>query len=176
MRGLSQFKRWSSAVRQRPSGLPGIGLLLWAACFPMSLSRSLAQNPPSPTTLASLRDRYRPLLLFAAKPDDPSLLAQMTRLKNAQAGLEHRDVLVIALVIAVPFNNPSSTKVALTTEDGIEARRHFNVAPDEFTVILLGKDGGEKLRSRNPVSFQKLKDLIDSMPMRQDEMQHPARR
>ena len=81
-----------------------------ALCF---LSIAHAQTPPSPTTLAQLRDRFRPLLLFAANPDDPSLLAQMTRLKNLPPGLRERDI----LVIVVPFNSPSPTGTSLTPAD-----------------------------------------------------------
>ena len=125
-----------------------------------------SQTPPSPVSLAQLQDRFRPLLLFAAAPDDPSLLAQLTRLKDAAAGLKQRDV----LVIAIPNKNPSPTEVSLSAEDAQAARRLFHVAPEDFTAILLGKDGGEKYRSRKPISFEKLKAMIDAMPMRQDEV------
>jgi hypothetical protein len=37
-------------------------------------------------------------------------------------------------------------------------------------VILIGKDGREKLNSRTPVAMDQLKPLIDSMPMRKGEM------
>jgi hypothetical protein len=50
-------------------------------------------------------------------------------------------------------------------------RHHFKVEPAEFLVILIGKDGGEKLSSRTPVPVDRLKQLIDSMPMRKSEMQ-----
>jgi hypothetical protein len=38
--------------------------------------------------------------------------------------------------------------------------------------VLLGKDGGEKLRSRTPVTMERLNTLIDAMPMRQQEVQN----
>lgn len=141
-----------------------LGLLL-------PLRAAAAQTPTSPTSLEALRDRFRPLLLFAAKPDDPSLLAQMTKLKDAAPGLHDRDI----LLIVVPFDTPSPTEVSLTPESAMAARRRFHVAPPDFTAILLGKDGGEKLRSRKPVSFDKLRELIDSMPMRKDEIKDAAR-
>lgn len=124
-----------------------------------------AQTPPSLMTLAEMRDRYRPLLLFAAAPDDPSLLAQLTRLKVAAPGLRERDV----LVIAIPYRDPSPSQVSLSAADAQAARRFFHVAPEDFTAILLGKDGGEKYRSRKPLTFEKLKATIDAMPMRQAE-------
>lgn len=131
----------------------------------------MAQTPPSPTELKDLRDRYRPLLLFAAKPDDPSLLVQMRQLKDSAPELASRDV----VVIAIPFDNPSPTAVSLTSADAIATRRRFHVAPDDFTVILIGKDGGEKLRLKKPVSFDRLRETIDAMPMRKEEMRRQVR-
>lgn len=39
-----------------------------------------------------------------------------------------------------------------------------------FTLILVGRDGGEKLRCTGVVSAEKLFGLIDAMPMRKDEI------
>ena len=39
-------------------------------------------------------------------------------------------------------------------------------------ILLIGKDGGIKYESKRSVSLIQLFELIDSMPMRQDEMQH----
>lgn len=132
----------------------------------------IAQSPPSPTTLEALHDHYRPLLVFAANPSDPALLTQLRLLKDSAPGLARRDV----LVIAIPYDTPSPLDPSLTPEAVVAARRRFHAAPPDFIVILLGKDGGEKLRSTKPVSFNKLQDKIDSMPMRQQEMADPARR
>ena len=41
-------------------------------------------------------------------------------------------------------------------------------------MVLIGKDGGEKLRSHEIVSPETLCRLIDSMPMRQEEMRERA--
>jgi hypothetical protein len=41
---------------------------------------------------------------------------------------------------------------------------------DEFEIILIGKDGGVKLRSKTPISLEELFSLIDAMPMRRQEM------
>jgi hypothetical protein len=141
-------------------------LALFLMVISMAARNANSQTPHSPTTLHDLRDGYRPLLVFASSPDDPALLAQLHRLKDAAPGLMERQV----LVIAVPFNNPSETDVSLTPADSTAARRKFHIAPAEFAVVLVGKDGGEKLRSGKPVSFDKLRETIDGMPMRQDEM------
>ncbi len=146
--------------------------LALALAFTLMAAPLIGQVPQSPVTLDQLHDRFRPLLLFAASPDDPALQAQLTRLKSSAAGLSERDVLLIAL----PYRSPSPTETSLSDADAATTRRRFHVASEDFTIILLGKDGGEKLRSKKPVSFERLRDLIDSMPMRQQEAKDRARR
>lgn len=118
------------------------------------------------TTLRQLRAVARPLLIFAPKPDDPRLEIQVRTLTEHAAEAHDRDLVVLGL----PYRNPSPTRAQLTSDDAEAARRRFHVAPEDFTVILLGKDGGEKLRSSKPFSMQQLNNTIDAMPMRKDEM------
>ena len=119
------------------------------------------------TSLKDLRDRARPLLIFAPKPDDPQLQIQLRTLAEHAAAAQERDLVPIAL----PYNTPSPTAAQLSSTDAENARRHFGVNPAEFTVILVGKDGGAKLRSSKPLSMQKLEETIDAMPMRKQEIQ-----
>jgi len=42
-------------------------------------------------------------------------------------------------------------------------------------VLLIGKDGGVKLRSKAPIAPRTLVETIDAMPMRQDELQRSPR-
>ena len=46
----------------------------------------------------------------------------------------------------------------------------YAVAPNQFTIILIGKDGGEKFRSLKPETTETLFAIIDAMPMRKSEM------
>lgn len=41
---------------------------------------------------------------------------------------------------------------------------------EEFAVVLIGRDGGEKFRSDDPVSVEELFSKIDEMPVRRREM------
>ena len=41
-----------------------------------------------------------------------------------------------------------------------------------FRILLIGKDGGIKYESNRSVPLLYLFEMIDTMPMRQDEMQH----
>jgi hypothetical protein len=132
---------------------------------------SLAQTHT--VTLATLRDNARPLLIFAPTPDDPQLILQLRRLQQTPATVAATTDRNIVL-IAIPFQTPSPSPATLTTTDATAARHRFHIAPSDFAVILLGKDGGEKLRSSKPLTLQTLCDTIDAMPMRQQEMRsHP---
>ena len=118
------------------------------------------------TSLHALRDVARPLLIFAAKPDAADLAIQLRTLEEHAAEAHDRDLVAIAL----PFRNPSPTPVQLSSAEAEALRRRFGIAPEDFAVILLGKDGGAKLRSAKPLSMRRLAETIDAMPMRQEEM------
>ena len=122
-------------------------------------------------TLRALKDRARPLLIFAAGPEDPQLEIQLRTLGEHAAEAHDRDLVIIAL----PYRSPSPTAVKLSQADADLARRQFGVPPGEFAAILLGKDGGAKLRSAKPLSMAKLIETIDAMPMRQGEMRGTPR-
>jgi hypothetical protein len=117
-------------------------------------------------TLAGLRDRARPLLVFAPDAGDARLQEQLKAISDNAAEAADRDLVVVALPVA----GEPATETKLTPEDAAAARRRFHVKPDQFLVILIGKDGGEKLRSEKPIPLERLRTLIDAMPMRKEEM------
>ena len=47
-------------------------------------------------------------------------------------------------------------------------RKRFNFK--DFRLILIGKDGGVKYRTNEPVKINKIFELIDKMPMRMQEI------
>ena len=56
------------------------------------------------------------------------------------------------------------------------ARRSAGVStPREFTVILVGLDGGEKLRRDGLIAVETLNARIDAMPMRRRELREDGR-
>jgi hypothetical protein len=58
---------------------------------------------------------------------------------------------------------PASEAKALRTRYGAEDG-------STFTALLIGKDGGVKWRDREPADLSRIFSLIDSMPMRRQEM------
>ena len=69
------------------------------------------------------------------------------------------------------FEIPKSLHFTLADWQSNPASLLENLAlsPSEFGLILIGKDGGIKLNSRK-TSLEEIFSLIDTMPMRQEEM------
>lgn len=107
-------------------------------------------------TSAALSLSTRRLVVVVGHPDDPRVRTEMTMLANAQAALAERDV----------------TVQALSPEAARRDRPELGVAPaTAFEVLLVGKDGGVKLRRGKPVDPDEISGLIDTMPMRRQEME-----
>ena len=106
--------------------------------------------------------RWERRVLVVAAPDagDADLRVQRTLLAEDPQGLAERDVLVVEVT-------------GDGADRGLDAgalRSDLGLPNDTFAVRLVGKDGGVKLRADAPVPLAELYDLIDAMPMRQDEM------
>src|SRR6201999_3982370 len=128
--------------------------------------------PKQPHTLRAMRNCYRALLVFAPALDNAQLVQEFNQLKGAAIELQRRDVMYVPIV-PEGHNQPIPvTKVptARLSEDELAALRHrFNVEAGDFLVILIGKDGEQKLSSATPVAVVKLEQVIDSMPGRRIE-------
>jgi hypothetical protein len=131
-----------------------------------------AACPAQPNTLRAMRGCYRPLLVFAPSLDNPQLVQEFNQLKAHAIELKSRSVLYVPIV-PEGHNQPiprSNVPTARLSEDELAAMRHrFKVEPPDFLVILIGKDGEEKLSNKNPVPVDQIEHLIDSMPMRKIE-------
>lgn len=114
-------------------------------------ARTQAADDP----LASYRDRTRLLVVLAAGDSDPELRAQRRLYTSDKQGNRERDLVIVEALDG--------------TDLGRTLRRRFDVPAGEFRAILVGKDGGAKLRSTSPITSETLFAEIDAMPMRQDE-------
>jgi hypothetical protein len=127
---------------------------------------SITQPP-----LSCYHGRNRVLLVLAPAADSPCVARQRAALANEQAGLRERDVVVI-WAIGRTVTVEGGERLALDSRSLASA---YGVKPGEaFQTLLIGKDGGIKLRSGEPVAAARLFDEIDGMPMRQREMRAQA--
>ncbi|SEC29385.1 DUF4174 domain-containing protein [Terriglobus roseus] len=135
-----------------------------------------AQQAPQ-DLLTALHHLARPVLIFAGAGDVRATEQYAALLKHADASHDRQVhvILVTASPIAhVEGGEDPATSVATPAEQ--EAlRKRFHVKPDAFSVILVGKDGGEKMRSDKPIPWETLASTIDAMPMRQTEIRAKAR-
>ena len=94
--------------------------------------------------------------------------AQRAALRGRRAALCVSDMVVVE--IAADSVRIDGAAVGL---DARETRRHLAI--DGPAVLLLGKDGGVKLRRPGPVPAALIFTLIDDMPMRRAEPRQPRR-
>lgn len=97
----------------------------------------------------------REILLFYKKEGKAFQDKQLAILQQNEAGLKERDILIHTYNV---------------NEQNKEARKWKIDSSASFVFLLVGKDGGEKLRSDSVVSAEKLFSVIDAMPMRKQEM------
>ena len=98
--------------------------------------------------------KNRIILTFTDDDDHADLIKLKVEMKENNCEILNRDLLHFHL------SNDGKTGNHITTND------------QSFRILLIGKDGGIKYESNQYVSLIQLFKLIDSMPMRQDEMVH----
>jgi hypothetical protein len=147
--------------------------LALGAALPISHIRAQAGRncPLQPTTLKAMRECYRPSLVFAPSATDPSFVKQQKLLDEYADDMMDRNLLYVPLLVKSAHLEPplDAPYVLLKQQENQAIRQRFHIAPSEFAVLLIGKDGGEKFRSSKPLSVLRLDEIVDAMPMRQQE-------
>jgi hypothetical protein len=116
----------------------------------------------------SLRWKNRVLVLFSPSESDVSFQLQKQGLASSTEGVLDRELMVLEII----EQGQSRAGNQLLSQKSVQnIRRRLGVQAGPFQVLLIGKDGGVKLRSSEPVSVKDIFGLIDSMPMRQQEME-----
>ena len=116
----------------------------------------------STPVMAGLLDQYkwekRLLIVHAPSIDNHFYKQQLSEYRLNEAGVEDRDMKLITLIANEPLDDYDQWVNAF----------HFD--ENGFAVVLVGKDGTEKQRWDDPVMMNRIFQIIDSMPMRQREM------
>jgi hypothetical protein len=111
--------------------------------------------------------QHRVLLVFAPSTGSADYRQQMQAWQADMAGTSDRD---LKLVQILGTGESQVDGRSLSSASVERLRQQFEIPPEEFTAILVGKDGTEKQRSQTPIDLAVLFRTIDSMPMRQREM------
>lgn len=117
--------------------------------FGILLSIGMLLTVTSPEQFASERQ----LLLFGIDKN-PSLVQQQIQLLNRESkGVKERSLIITVI------------------KKGDARIRKYSINPDQFTVLLIGKDNSEKYRTNSLLPADQLFGIIDAMPMRKAEME-----
>ncbi len=108
----------------------------------------------------------RLLLIFTPTEQSDQFEEQFSLFSEKQEGIVDRDLLIIH--VSPEGGKVNNTKI--TSRKAGKLYDRFDLPKDSFNLLLIGKDGGVKLRKREITPTQPIFDLIDSMPMRQREM------
>ncbi|MEG8040133.1 DUF4174 domain-containing protein [Sphingomonas sp. LR60] len=114
----------------------------------------------TPTSLSALQWEKRVLLISAPAEQDRWLHEQRLIMTRWKAAAEDRDLQVIEII---------GEKVTGVSDAPAMLRKRFNLPSDRFSVVLIGKDGGLKMRQTRPIAAALLEETIDAMPMRRQE-------
>ena len=135
----------------------------------MFLVTGAAALGPAQAMAAELSDyrwESRPLLLFAPTDSDPRLVETMRRIAASRCDFVDRDIVLGRIV------TEGTSTLDGHVVDPTQAQRlvsEFGIGADSFSVVLIGKDGGEKLRVAGIPDLQAIYAVIDGMPMRARE-------
>ena len=123
----------------------------------ISITTAEAEHDP----LSRYRWTARSLVVLAADPESPDLAEQSRQVESLKDGAAERE-----LVVVQPPADSAEAKAL---------RMQLGLGTEPFQAVLVGKDGGAKLRAAKPISAPELMATIDAMPMRQDEMRRRGR-
>ncbi len=117
--------------------------------------------------LSDYRWERRPLLLFAPTDSDPRVVETLSRIEASRCDFVDRDMVVGLLV------TEGTSTLDGRVIDANQSQRltdQYVIGENDFTVLLIGKDGGEKLRVNEVPDLRQIYSVIDGMPMRSREM------
>ena len=142
--------------------------LLWILSLQFSCAETnpRMQNYKDSLDLSDFRWKNRLILLFSPSEEHSSYQDQHSRFGVFENELEDRDLIIFHI-----FPNGGyfqSKRINQQTTQYL--RQHFDIDVEQSTILLIGKDGGVKLRESMPVEPTQIFALIDTMPMRRNEM------
>jgi hypothetical protein len=115
--------------------------------------------------------KNRLILVFSPSPEDPGYRALEKEIVDQAEEIIDRDLLVFHILETGEIKLGESS---LRTGAGDYLRESFSISSGTLTVLLIGKDGGVKLRRKGGVKLDEIFSLIDTMPMRQREMREKS--
>lgn len=135
--------------------------LVILALFPISALATDASQTDEPAFVLPAGDSdlseflwtNRPIVVFADTEADPRFQQQIDALLQGEDEMRDRDVVVLT-----------------DTDPAARSPLRIKLRPRGFQLVLIGKDGGVKLRKPFPWSVRELGRSIDKFPLREREI------
>jgi hypothetical protein len=126
-----------------------------------------APGETTPMDLTQFKWKNRLLFLFAPDRNHPFYKHLHSQIIDQKPEVEDRDLVIFTILLQGPSQMNAT---AIDRQEADSIRDRFMIPPKAFSLILIGKDGGIKLKRNDQVDLAEVFELIDSMPMRQNEM------
>lgn len=142
--------------------------IFFTVLFLLITISAMAQTDKSIETIpADFQWENRILIVIANQESDRPVTKQLSNFEDHEEGFRERDLITFYL-----FRNGVSRlhEQPLHPSSAEDILDQYGSGKPGFRLLLIGKDGGVKLRKDTPVSVEDIFGLIDSMPMRQREM------
>lgn len=117
--------------------------------------------------LSSHQWHDRLVIIIANDQSNQTLKDQVLELKTSQSGLSERRIMVYK---AIPGKYQKGLDQEKKWEISGEIYKKVKETSSDFEVVLIGLDGGIKLRRKELLKCHELFGVIDQMPMRRSEM------
>lgn len=117
--------------------------------------------------LSQYQWKNRLLFIFAPNRDHPLFETMQNSLRAQGTEVADRNLVIFEILESGRSN---INMKHLDSQTAQSLRKKFTVPRNEFTVILIGKDGGIKLNHQDQIQLEDIFELIDAMPMRQEEI------
>lgn len=144
-------------------------LLILSASMTSSYDKSDSCDEGDTVSLRDFTWKNRVIILNAENQNQDLYQSQVNSFSSLESHIQDRDLVIISL-----FREGCSTlngnKISGESADNI--RRNLQINDGEYSVLLIGKDGGVKFRKNEIVEPVELFSVIDRMPMRQREMRN----
>ena len=135
-------------------------LILFVLILSLNSTSIMAQD------LSKHQWKHRVLLVLSSSENNSSYQQQIDSLKTNLKGLDERKLVIYQVVkdhFKIGFNDVE-WKISSSLYE------QYKKETSDFEIILIGLDGGIKLRQTSFLSNKKLFGIIDVMPMRRQEI------
>ncbi|WP_170063310.1 DUF4174 domain-containing protein [Polaribacter porphyrae] len=113
------------------------------------------------------RWKNRVVLIFSDSKDDEKLQNQINILSKEKEGLAEMKLLIYRFSQGFFTTNFNTIWFSSTLKI-----RKYKKKSEDFKIVLIGLDGGIKMKQTTLLSAEKLFAIIDGMPMRRSELRN----